>query len=147
MFCVIYSFMVKPSLNDQFEQSWRDLTNIIYKNAGSLGSRLHRDGNNEYIAYAQWPDKELWKNASAKLPEESKNISQLMKDSCEKIETLYELDVIDASVLNYTWKELFREVSKEYDLICVFNNTENINHIRTLAEVTKYVSPKTKIIT
>ena len=100
MFCVIYSFFVKPNLNDQFEQVWRDLTNIIYKNNGSLGSRLHRENNHKYIAYAQWPDKESWKTAFAKLPDESKFISQLMKDSCEKIETLYELDVIDDLLKN-----------------------------------------------
>lgn len=100
MFCVVYSFQVKPNLNDQFIKAWHDLTNIIYNNAGSLGSRLHRESNNHYVAYAQWPDKESWENASAKLPEESKFISQLMKDSCEKIETLYDLDVIDDLLKN-----------------------------------------------
>ena len=79
MFSVIYKFEIKPDRKDCFEKSWKDLTHLIYDYAGSLGSRLHKKDECNYIAYAQWPNKETWKNSSNKLPEISNEISQLMK--------------------------------------------------------------------
>ncbi len=94
MFSVIYKFEVKPDRKDSFEKSWKDLTQLIYNYAGSLGSRLHKKDEFNYIAYAQWPDKETWENSSNKLPEKSNEISKLMKESCNSIETLFELELI-----------------------------------------------------
>ena len=95
MFCVIYSFQVKPGFELDFIESWKDLTNLIYQHEGSLGSRLHKQDELKYIAYAQWPDKETWLNAGNKLPESSKIVRDKMKNSCEKIETVFELDVVE----------------------------------------------------
>ena len=94
MFSVIYKFEIKPDRKDSFEKSWKDLTHLIYNYAGSLGSRLHKKDKCNYIAYAQWPNKETWENSSNKLPEKSIEISKLMKESCNSIETLYELELI-----------------------------------------------------
>ena len=93
MFSVIYKFEIKPDRKDSFEKSWKDLTHLIYDYAGSLGSRLHKKDECNYIAYAQWPNKETWENSSNKLPEKSNEISKLMKESCISIETLYELEL------------------------------------------------------
>ena len=57
MFSVIYKFEIKPDRKDSFEKSWKDLTHLIYDYAGSLGSRLHKKDECNYIAYAQWPNK------------------------------------------------------------------------------------------
>ncbi|MDB4285766.1 antibiotic biosynthesis monooxygenase [bacterium] len=95
MFTIIYSFQVKPGEATPFEKAWRDLTVLIYENEGSLGSRLHKQADLSYIAYAQWPDRDTWKNSGSKMPEKSKDISKAMKASCEKVETLYELEVVD----------------------------------------------------
>jgi len=92
MFCVIYSFDVKPNLVGQFEKSWSDLTELIYKYEGSLGSRLHKVDENQYIAYAQWPSRETWIGSGNQLPESAKAISAAMKAACVKMETLYELE-------------------------------------------------------
>ena len=93
MFSVIYKFEIKPDRKESFEKSWKDLTLLIYDYAGSLGSRLHKKDECNYIAYAQWPNKETWENSSNKLPEKSNEISKLMKESCISIETLYELEL------------------------------------------------------
>ncbi len=93
MFSVIYKFEIKPGRKESFEKSWKDLTLLIYDYAGSLGSRLHKKDECNYIAYAQWPNKETWENSSNKLPEKSNEISKLMKESCISIETLYELEL------------------------------------------------------
>ena len=95
MFSVIYKFEVKPNRKDSFEKSWKDLTQLIYSYSGSLGSRLHKKDECNYIAYAQWPNKETWENSSEKLPEKSNEISKLMKESCVSIETLFELELIE----------------------------------------------------
>lgn len=95
MFSVIYKFKVKPDRKDSFEKSWNDLTLLIYKYSGSLGSRLHKKDKYNYIAYAQWPNRETWKNSSSKLPEKANEISKLMKESCNSIEVLHELELIE----------------------------------------------------
>ena len=95
MFSVIYKFEIKSDRKDSFEKSWKDLTLLIYEYAGSLGSRLHKKDECNYIAYAQWPNKETWENSSNKLPERSYEISALMRESCNSIETLYELELIE----------------------------------------------------
>ena len=94
MFTVIYKFEVKEDRTQQFEENWTKLTKLIYKHEGSLGSRLHKSDNLNYIAYAQWTDKETWQNSGSKMPEHSKEISRLMKEACEKIETIHELEVV-----------------------------------------------------
>lgn len=43
MFIAIYQFSVKPGHEHAFRQAWLALTQGIYLQRGSLGSRLHRD--------------------------------------------------------------------------------------------------------
>jgi len=88
MFTVIYSFNVNPERVDLFINAWKEYTTIIYENAGSLGSRLHKQSEFTYIAYAQWPDKQTWERAGDKLPSNANNIGVTMKHSCEKNERL-----------------------------------------------------------
>lgn len=95
MFVAIYRFEVKQGKEDVFIKAWHDLTELIYKYEGSLGSRLHKDDNGIYIAYAQWPDRKTWENAGNKLPEKANNIRNTMRIACNTIETVYELDCVD----------------------------------------------------
>ena len=95
MFAVVYSFKVKPTKTREFELAWRNLTELIYKHEGSLGSRLHKIDDNEYIAYANWPNGERWENSGNNLPSEADGHRQLMRAACESIRTVYEMDTID----------------------------------------------------
>lgn len=95
MFTVIYSFEVKPEKHIEFENAWRDLT-ILYRDfAGSLGSRLHKETDNVYVAYAQWPNKKRWEDSNKKLPAESEVSRLQMSDACNYIKVLHQLHVID----------------------------------------------------
>ena len=94
MFCVVYSFRVKKGLETSFENAWKELTEVMFTYANSNGSRLHQAKENEYIAYASWPNKKTWKNAASKLPENSIVISKKMKDFCSDIQSVYELDLV-----------------------------------------------------
>ena len=95
MFTVIYKFKLKENKIQQFEENWSELTKLIYKHQGSLGSRLHKSDRCNYIAYAQWPDKETWESEWNNMPEHSKEISRKMKEACEERETLFELEVVE----------------------------------------------------
>jgi len=95
MFSVIYSFKTKPGQSQNFEKAWEELTRLIYVYEGSLGSRLHKKGENHYIAYAQWPDREKWSSSGMKLPDSAAEVRKRMKDCCSSIETLHELEVIN----------------------------------------------------
>ena len=95
MFIVIYSFTTKPGQAKSFESAWEELTRLIYMHEGSLGSRLHKKSEGQYIAYAQWPDRETWDSSRMKLPDSAAEVRKRMKDSCSSIETLHELEVVN----------------------------------------------------
>jgi antibiotic biosynthesis monooxygenase (ABM) superfamily enzyme len=95
MFAVIYSFQVKKDSQKEFEESWKEMTCFIRKFEGGLGSRLHKKADQTYIAYAQWPDRITWLSSGGNLPEESYKYREIMKNSCNKIETLHELEMVN----------------------------------------------------
>jgi quinol monooxygenase YgiN len=95
MFCAIYRFTVQPDHDDQFRQHWLAVTQYLYQHAGSLGSRLHRANPREYIGYAQWPSRHVWEHQRDRADVELQAYRQAMRASCEEIEALYEMDVMD----------------------------------------------------
>ena len=54
-FTVIYSFDIVEGKENEFINSWTELTKLIYKFEGSYGSRLHKVNDSLFIGYAQWP--------------------------------------------------------------------------------------------
>lgn len=63
MFIAVYWWRVKPGKEDQFRKAWSRGTDLIRQRFGGLGSRLHRDSQGRFVAYAQWADKEAWQRA------------------------------------------------------------------------------------
>lgn len=105
MFAAIYSFKVKPNQTESFEKAWEDLTRLIYQFEGSLGSRLHKSDALNYIAYAQWPDRNTWENSGKKLPDTANEIRRIMKEACDKIETVYTLDAVTDLLMDKTFSK------------------------------------------
>ena len=95
MFSVIYLFKIKSETEQDFIKYWKELTLLIKKYEGGLGSRLHKQNKNNFIGYAQWPDKKTWKDSGNKLPDTAMAIRKGMRACCESVETLYELDVVE----------------------------------------------------
>lgn len=95
MFAVIYQFEVKKNMETEFVINWKQMTQFIYEYEGSLGSRLHKQKKGVYIAYAQWPSKETWKNSGNKLPHSATVVRTKMQETCTKIETLYQLECVE----------------------------------------------------
>ncbi len=95
MYIVLYTITIKPNQEEAFVEAWKGLTALIYKYEGSLGSRLHKKDTLNFLAYAQWPDKNTFDNAGGNLPEEANHFRQMMKASCEKFEVLEKFKVIE----------------------------------------------------
>lgn len=60
MYAVVYRFTIREGADQQFRAGWRALTQKIYSECGSLGSRLHRVDDTTFVAYAQWPSEETF---------------------------------------------------------------------------------------
>lgn len=69
MFAVIYRWRIKPEFENQFIESWSEITEYLMKNFGALGSRLHRGSDGLWYAYAQWKSSEDRDFAFQNMPE------------------------------------------------------------------------------
>lgn len=63
MFVAVYWWRVQPGKEEQFRAAWRRGTEHIGRIYGGLGSRLHRNSDGRFVAYAQWPDESTWRRA------------------------------------------------------------------------------------
>lgn len=63
MFVAVYWWRAHPGKEEQFRRAWRRGTEHIARIHGGLGSRLHRNADGRFVAYAQWPDEETWQRA------------------------------------------------------------------------------------
>lgn len=93
-FTVIYSFRIIAGKENDFMNAWSELTKLIYKFAGSYGSRLHKVDKLFFIGYAQWDSKENWENLGDKLPEIAEEYMKQMRESCSEIKTEYEMYLV-----------------------------------------------------
>jgi heme-degrading monooxygenase HmoA len=91
MFVAVYAFKVKPAMEEQFQKAWATRTREIMTTSGGLGSRLHKNEDGTFIAYAQWPSRKAWEEASP-LDSEARKI---MRETTTSTETLYRLDVLE----------------------------------------------------
>ena len=65
MFVAVYWWRVHPGKEEQFRSAWRRGTEHITRLYGSHGSRLHRETDGRFVAYAEWPDRDSWDRAFA----------------------------------------------------------------------------------
>ncbi len=81
-------------MEEELIQSWVAMTQMIKHNANGKGSRLHKDQNGNYVAYANWSSSADWQRAKPFLPQDSETLSQQMRDSCNSIQTFFQLNEI-----------------------------------------------------
>lgn len=93
MFVVSYRFEVHPGENAALEKAWKEVTHLIYRHSGSLGSRLYKTGTTSYLGIAQWPDKATWKNSDV-APFDTQHWRAKMRESCSAIEKVDEMELI-----------------------------------------------------
>ena len=94
MFIALYRWSVKEGQEHRFREGWRRLTEEIYRQRGSYGSRLHRAEDGTWVAYAQWPDRQAWE-ASARAVALDTEASEMMRESIEARYPPMLLEVVD----------------------------------------------------
>jgi len=94
MHVILYKFQVKDEEHEQFITAWKQLTIYFREYSYSLGSRLHKQNENTYLAYAQWPDKPTSEKANAFLPKEASKVSLQMRNACKQIKVIDRLEVV-----------------------------------------------------
>ncbi len=62
-FAVIYRWRIRGGLEEQFQQAWETVTKALLTKSGALGSRLHQAEDGSWVAYAQWPTKDVWERS------------------------------------------------------------------------------------
>lgn len=87
MVVVIYKWAVTAGCEQAFTEAWATMTNIVRDRYGGLGSRLHKDRNGNYVAYAQWPDMQTlqsWRNRTPTPDEQALN--KIMSDGTSTLD-------------------------------------------------------------
>jgi heme-degrading monooxygenase HmoA len=60
MFVVMYKFKIKSGMESKFEKAWESMAFEFRDAHGGLGSCLHKDDSGNFVAYARWPNRQLW---------------------------------------------------------------------------------------
>jgi len=103
MFVASYHFEVHPNKNEEFEEAWKEVTQLIYLHCGSLGSRLYKSGKHSYFGIAQWPNKETWETGNIEAHDNLQWRAK-MRECCVKIEHLAELELVHDLWMEKTFK-------------------------------------------
>lgn len=83
MFIALYRWKVKEGREQDFREGWRQRTEEIYRQAGSLGSRLHQAEDGTWVAYAQWPDRQTY-DAAQGVPVIDAGARTMFRESIEE---------------------------------------------------------------
>jgi heme-degrading monooxygenase HmoA len=88
MFTVLYSWKIKPGLEEQFIEGWEEVTKYHLENSDSLGSRLLRGNNGKFYACAQWKTSEQRARAFESVPDlvGGKKMREAVEERFEPIE-------------------------------------------------------------
>jgi len=68
MFVVLYRWKIRAGLEDDFVDAWSRISDLLLRERGSLGSRLHRGSDGLWYSYAQWPSAQARRDAFAQGP-------------------------------------------------------------------------------
>ena len=82
-FAVIYRWRLRRGMEKQFQDAWAATTEKIMEERRGLGSRLHRDDDGYWVAYAQWPSRRAWEQ-SRELGPADPEVSALMAAAVEE---------------------------------------------------------------
>ena len=74
--------------------AWSQVTRLIHDQCGSHGSCLHSLGENQFIAYARWPSREVLEAADFE-GEPLLAARTAMRAACTEVETLHQLEVVE----------------------------------------------------
>jgi len=70
------------------------MTQLIKQYSSGLGSRLQKDQNGNYLAYAKWRNSNDWENTKALRSHEAEAVNLHMNEACNSIKTLFQLNEV-----------------------------------------------------
>ena len=79
-FAVLYRWQLDPKKEEQFVRAWSSISELLLKERGSLGSRLHRGADGLWYSYAQWPSAEA-RDKAFSLPAVDPDAGARMRDA------------------------------------------------------------------
>ncbi|MBX9686062.1 MAG: hypothetical protein K2X27_05135 [Candidatus Obscuribacterales bacterium] len=94
MYCLIYRFKLNPGKDEKFRIGWRKLSLALIERCNSLGARLHLAEDNSYIAYAQWPSREVWQKGEEFIGDVL-SYTHWDEDVISSIEVLFKMEACD----------------------------------------------------
>jgi hypothetical protein len=74
MYAIVIEFDVKAGKETEFVKYWSQTTEYFLEVHYSCGSRLHKLDTGGYVAYALWPSKEIYEEATRKAREVSARV-------------------------------------------------------------------------
>ncbi|WP_338517312.1 antibiotic biosynthesis monooxygenase family protein [Alteromonas gracilis] len=87
MYAIVIEFDVKAGKETEFVKYWSQTTEYFLNVHNSCGSRLHKSDTGLYVAYALWPSKAIYEEATRKAPEVSARVlmRKTLKNSSPKV--------------------------------------------------------------
>jgi len=79
-FAVLYRWRLHPGTEAAFVEAWCRVSERLWRERGSLGSRLHRGPDSVWYSYAQWPSEQARDEAFALGPVDAE-AAAAMKDA------------------------------------------------------------------
>jgi hypothetical protein len=58
MFAVIYTFVLRPEQESEYQECWRKIVTYFKQHCGAIGSCLHKGENGLWVAYSRWPNRQ-----------------------------------------------------------------------------------------
>lgn len=98
-FAVLYRWRLRAGKEAQFREAWGRVTQLLIRDRGALGSRLHRADDGTWYAYAQWPSREARDEAFAAGPVDAE-ASRLMREAEAEVFPAVLLDPVEDHLLH-----------------------------------------------
>ena len=104
MFAVIYRAFIKPGLEMEYQEAWRQVASYFINYRGALGSCLHKTNEGMWLAYSRLPDKatrdDSWPGDDAQseiFSDKIKNAIATIQDCIDQTQKLSEIcmEVVD----------------------------------------------------
>jgi hypothetical protein len=84
-FAVLYRWKLHPGSEASFVAAWSRVSELLLRQRGSLGSRLHLGSDGLWYSYAQWPSAEARSKAFAAGPIDSESLTQMRAAILEEL--------------------------------------------------------------
>lgn len=100
-FAVLYRWKLYPGSEASFVEAWTRVSELLFMQRGSLGSRLHLGADGLWYSYAQWPSAEARSLAFAAGPVDQKAAEQMQAAIAEELPEVVLESHVDLMVSPY----------------------------------------------